>query len=86
MVCNGFVSYCSGGSLAPGGDAPGAEGLVGWLLEHQDIHLPDMSDSDSLSDDLDQFSDTESLSDDMELLVEGASAASPIREVNLHQW
>ena len=51
---------CLGGSLVPGADVPTAEALVGWLLEHQDIQIPGLSDSDSLSD---LFSDSDSISD-----------------------
>jgi hypothetical protein len=49
-----------GGALTPGADVPTAEALVGWLLEHQDVQIPGMSDSDSLSD---LFDDSDSMSD-----------------------
>ena len=55
----------SGGSLAPGSEMPSAETLVGWLLEHTELQVADLSDSDGLSS-IDAFSDTDSMSDEFE--------------------
>ena len=59
------------GSLAPTADTPRAEAIVDWLLEHQDLQLPDLSDSES--SDVSVFSDSDSVSDDYEDM-EGAGA------------
>ena len=42
---------------------PSAEALVGWLLEHQELQVPQLSDSDSLSS-IEGFSDSDSTFDD----------------------
>ena len=47
-----------------GADSPSAESLVSWLLEHQEVQIAELSDSDSLFSSED-FSDSESDSDDM---------------------
>jgi hypothetical protein len=58
-----------GGSLAPGADVPSAESLVGWLLEHQDLQVTELSDSEEVELDDDEgslsdiFSDSDSISD-----------------------
>ena len=49
---------------------PSAESLVGWLLEHQEVQVTELSDSDSLSS-VDALSDSTSISDDFDDL-EGA--------------
>ena len=64
-----FAIKSLGGSLAPGGDTPNAEALVSWLLEHQELQIPELSDSDSLSD-IEGFSDSDSFSDEFEDLDE----------------
>ena len=38
--------------------SPGVEALVGWLLDHPDVHGNELSDADTVSDD---FSDEEVL-------------------------
>ena len=66
-----YVSFVSGGSLECGSDTPSAEALVGWLLEHQDLHVTELSeDSESLPS-IEGFSDSDSMSDEFEDL-EGA--------------
>lgn len=59
-----------GGSTAPGHEMPSAESLVGWLLEHQEVQVTTLSDTDSLSS-ADPLSDSDSMSDEFEDL-EGA--------------
>lgn len=49
-----------------GGDVPSAESLVGWLLEHPELQVPEFSESDSMSEP-DGLSDSDS-----EEEVEGA--------------
>ena len=36
----------------------GVEALVGWLLDHPDVHITELSDADTVSD---EFSDEEVL-------------------------
>lgn len=36
----------------------GVEALVGWLLDHPDVHITDLSDADTVSD---EYSDEEVL-------------------------
>ncbi|XP_066478199.1 E3 ubiquitin-protein ligase HERC2 isoform X5 [Tiliqua scincoides] len=49
---------------------PGVEALVGWLLDHPDVQIPDLSDADTVSD---EYSDEEAIED-----VEEAEAAYPV--------
>ena len=51
--------------MAVGGDVPSAESLVGWLLEHQQLRLTSLSDSDSLTAS-DQTSESDTSSDEYE--------------------
>ena len=51
--------------MAVGGDMPNAESLVGWLLEHQQLRLTNLSDSDSLTGS-DASSDSDTSSDEYE--------------------
>ena len=55
---------------------PAAESLVSWLLEHTEVQIPDMSDSDSISD-LECLSDSD---DSEEFELEGAYGASQVGE------
>ncbi|KAK6172413.1 hypothetical protein SNE40_016067 [Patella caerulea] len=55
----------TGGSLFPEGETPTAESLVSWLLEHQDTHPQDDTDTESLSS-VDGYTDTDSMSEDFE--------------------
>lgn len=57
--------------MPPTADGPRAEAVVDWLLEHQDLQLPEISDSES--SDVSIFSDSDSMSDDYEDM-EGAGA------------
>jgi hypothetical protein len=64
-----ITCHPTGGSVAPTGESPRAETLVGWLLEHQDLPVPEMSDSDSSSDvdiSATEYDDSDSMSDDYE--------------------
>lgn len=38
----------------------GVEALVGWLLDHPDVHITELSDADTVSD---EYSDEEVLED-----------------------
>ena len=56
----------AGGSVECGSDTPSAEALVGWLLEHQELHVAELSeDSESLPS-IEGFTDSDSMSDDFE--------------------
>lgn len=48
----------------------GVEALVGWLLDHPDVQITDLSDADTVSD---EYSDEEVVED-----VEEAEAAYPV--------
>lgn len=48
----------------------GVEALVGWLLDHPDVQITDLSDADTVSD---EYSDEEAIED-----IEEAEAAYPI--------
>lgn len=53
----------AGNSDLNSADMPGAESLVGWLLEHSDLQIVESdSDSDSSIEDIEMFSDAESMS------------------------
>ncbi len=54
-----------------GADTPSAEALVGWLLEHQELHVAELSDDSESLPSIEGFSDSDSMSDDFEDL-EGA--------------
>lgn len=43
---------------------------MGWLLDHPDVQIPDLSDADTVSD---EYSDEETIED-----VEEAEAAYPV--------
>lgn len=60
-----LVTMVTEGSLAPGLDMPSAQSLVGWLLERQEVTVPDLSDTDSLSS-VEVPSDSDSMSDEFE--------------------
>lgn len=53
----------------------GVEALVGWLLDHPDVQITDLSDADTLSD---EYSDEEIAEE-----VEEAEAACPVVSMNL---
>ncbi len=74
-----IIVLFSGGSLAPGSEMPSAETLVGWLLEHTELQITDLSDSDSLSS-IEGFSDSDSMSDDYDDL-EGAFGEVIVSEI-----
>lgn len=48
----------------------GVEALVGWLLDHPDVQITDLSDADTISD---EYSDEEVVDD-----VEEAESAYPV--------
>lgn len=57
----------AGGWLSGSGEAPTAEAVVGWLLEHHELQIAgdDLSDSEPVSD-VDGLSDLESILDEVE--------------------
>ncbi len=61
----------AGGSLDGSSEAPSAEALVGWLLEHQELHVTEISDDSESLPSIEGFSDSDSMSDEFEDL-EGA--------------
>ncbi|XP_014678095.1 PREDICTED: E3 ubiquitin-protein ligase HERC2-like [Priapulus caudatus] len=66
-----------------GGDIqPSAESVVGWLLEHPALHIPEVSDSDSISS-IEGFSDSDSFSDDLDDLEGSFSELYPSE---MHQY
>lgn len=53
----------------------GVEALVGWLLDHPDVQITDLSDADTISD---EYSDEELAEE-----VEEAEAACPVVCIDL---
>lgn len=53
----------------------GVEALVGWLLDHPDVQITDLSDADTISD---EYSDEEIAEE-----VEEAEAACPMVSISL---
>lgn len=53
----------------------GVEALVGWLLDHPDVQITDLSDADTISD---EYSDEEIAEE-----VEEAEAACPVVSINV---
>lgn len=53
----------------------GVEALVGWLLDHPDVQITDLSDADTISD---EYSDEELAEE-----VEEAEAACPVVSIQL---
>ena len=56
----------SGGSVECGSDTPSAEALVGWLLEHQELHVAELSDDSESLPSIEGFTDSDSVSEDFE--------------------
>jgi E3 ubiquitin-protein ligase HERC2 len=79
------VLFClPGGSLQSENEAPSVETLVGWLLEHSELQMSDLSDTDSISDDYDIFSDSDGMLDDLEDMTNAvmeAQAPMPLATV-----
>lgn len=55
----------------------GVEALVGWLLDHPDVQITDLSDADTISD---EYSDEEMAEE-----VEEAEAACPVVSISLQK-
>uniref|UniRef100_A0A8C0GP25 E3 ubiquitin-protein ligase HERC2 n=1 Tax=Chelonoidis abingdonii TaxID=106734 RepID=A0A8C0GP25_CHEAB len=64
-----FALKSLSGSSGSASGLPGVEALVGWLLDHPDVQITDLSDADTVSD---EYSDEEIVED-----VEEAEAACP---------
>ncbi|GAA6068705.1 E3 ubiquitin-protein ligase HERC2 isoform X1, partial [Tachysurus ichikawai] len=45
-----FALKSLSGSTSGSSDVPGVEALVGWLLDHPDVHVTELSDADTVSD------------------------------------
>uniref|UniRef100_A0A8C3FW63 E3 ubiquitin-protein ligase HERC2 n=1 Tax=Chrysemys picta bellii TaxID=8478 RepID=A0A8C3FW63_CHRPI len=64
-----FALKSLSGTSGSASGLPGVEALVGWLLDHPDVQITDLSDADTVSD---EYSDEEMVED-----VEEAEAACP---------
>ncbi|XP_076870833.1 LOW QUALITY PROTEIN: E3 ubiquitin-protein ligase HERC2 [Brachyhypopomus gauderio] len=53
-----FALKSLSGSTGSASGVPGVEALVGWLLDHPDVHVTELSDAETVSD---EFSDEEEL-------------------------
>ncbi|KAM6382365.1 E3 ubiquitin-protein ligase HERC2 isoform 5-T5 [Alca torda] len=65
-----FALKSLSGTSGSASGLPGVEALVGWLLDHPDVQITDLSDADTLSD---EYSDEEIAEE-----VEEAEAACPV--------
>ncbi|XP_060089857.1 E3 ubiquitin-protein ligase HERC2 isoform X3 [Heteronotia binoei] len=65
-----FALKSLSGTSGTASGLPGVEALVGWLLDHPDVQITDLSDADTVSD---EYSDEEVVED-----VEEAEAAYPV--------
>ncbi|XP_065447200.1 E3 ubiquitin-protein ligase HERC2 isoform X2 [Chrysemys picta bellii] len=65
-----FALKSLSGTSGSASGLPGVEALVGWLLDHPDVQITDLSDADTVSD---EYSDEEMVED-----VEEAEAACPV--------
>ncbi|NWS48078.1 HERC2 ligase, partial [Probosciger aterrimus] len=65
-----FALKSLSGTSGSASGLPGVEALVGWLLDHPDVQITDLSDADTVSD---EYSDEEIVEE-----VEEAEAACPV--------
>ncbi|KAM9593553.1 E3 ubiquitin-protein ligase HERC2 isoform 4-T5 [Morphnus guianensis] len=65
-----FALKSLSGTSGSASGLPGVEALVGWLLDHPDVQITDLSDADTISD---EYSDEEIAEE-----VEEAEAACPV--------
>ncbi|KAM4682548.1 E3 ubiquitin-protein ligase HERC2 isoform 7-T7 [Amazona ochrocephala] len=65
-----FALKSLSGASGSASGLPGVEALVGWLLDHPDVQITDLSDADTVSD---EYSDEEMVEE-----VEEAEAACPV--------
>ncbi|XP_030333717.1 E3 ubiquitin-protein ligase HERC2 isoform X5 [Strigops habroptila] len=65
-----FALKSLSGTSGSASGLPGVEALVGWLLDHPDVQITDLSDADTISD---EYSDEEIVEE-----VEEAEAACPV--------
>ncbi|KFZ55913.1 E3 ubiquitin-protein ligase HERC2, partial [Podiceps cristatus] len=65
-----FALKSLSGTSGSASGLPGVEALVGWLLDHPDVQITDLSDADTISD---EYSDEEITEE-----VEEAEAACPV--------
>ncbi len=74
--------------MSSDGEVPRPEALVGWLLEHSDLQLPELSDSDQSSgSEMDLVSDSDSEQEQGQLEV-GTGYWGSIKSLDLpqHAW
>ncbi|XP_022531523.2 E3 ubiquitin-protein ligase HERC2 isoform X2 [Astyanax mexicanus] len=65
-----FALKSLSGTTGSASGVPGVEALVGWLLDHPDVHVTELSDADTVSD---EYSDEEVLEE-----LEEQEAAFPV--------